>query len=135
MPEEYQTDLTYVLSDLNTRTRTLEGKYNILGERLLVVNQNMIEEYKKMINELRTQESDVLELKKEIENLKDILKQILKEIDSFAKKENIKVLEKYINLWSPLKFVTEKEVEDIINRKLEQKKGDIVDRPKQKRSK
>ncbi|MFH0936375.1 MAG: hypothetical protein V1815_01695 [Candidatus Woesearchaeota archaeon] len=135
MPEEYQTDLTYVLSDLNTRTRTLEGKYNILGERLLIVNQNMIEEYKKMINELRTQESDILELKKEIENLKDILRQILKEIDSFAKKENIKVLEKYINLWSPLKFVTEKEVEDIINRKLEQKKGDIVDRPKQKRSK
>lgn len=132
MPEEYQTDLTYVLSDLNTRTRTLEGRYNILGERLLVVNQNMIEEYKKMITELKTQEQDITELKREIENLKDILRQMLKEIDSFAKKENLKVLEKYINLWSPLKFVTENEVNSLIEKKLEQKKGDVVDKPKQK---
>lgn len=132
MPEEYQTDLNYVLSDLNTRTRTLEGRYNILGERLLVVNQNMIEEYKKMITELKTQEQDIIELKREIENLKDILRQMLKEIDSFAKKENLKVLEKYINLWSPLKFVTENEVNILIEKKLEQKKGDVVDKPKQK---
>jgi len=135
MPEEYQTDLNYILSDLNIRTRTLEGKYNILGERLLVVNQNMIEEYKKIIKEAKTHEDDIIELKKEIENLKEILKQILKEIDSFAKKENIKVLEKYINLWNPLKFVTEQEVEELIKKQLEQKKGDIVDKPKQKRYK
>ncbi|MCX6711902.1 MAG: hypothetical protein NT139_02610 [Candidatus Woesearchaeota archaeon] len=135
MPEQYETDLNYVLSDLNTRTRTLEGKYNILGERLLVVNQNMIEEYKKLIQETKTHEDDLNELRKEIENLKDILKQILKEIDSFAKKENIKVLEKYINLWNPLNFVTEQEVEDLIKKQLEQKKGDIVDRPKEKKSK
>jgi signal transduction protein with GAF and PtsI domain len=135
MPEEYQTDLNYILSDLNIRTRTLEGKYNILGERLLVVNQNMIEEYKKIIKEAKTHEDDIIELKKEIENLKEILKQILKEIDSFAKKENIKVLEKYINLWNHLKFVTEQEVEELIKKQLEQKKGDIVDKPKQKRYK
>jgi signal transduction protein with GAF and PtsI domain len=133
MPEEYETDLNYVLSDLNIRTRTLEGKYNVLGEKLLVVNQNMIEEYKKIINELKTKEQDVTELKREIENLKEILRQIVKEIDSFAKKEHVNVLEKYINLWNPLKFVTDQEVNELIKKQLEQKKGDVVG--KSKRSK
>ena len=130
MPEEYETDLNYVLSDLNIRTRTLEGKYNVLGEKLLVVNQNMIEEYKKIINELKTKEQDVTELKREIENLKEILRQIVKEIDSFAKKEHVNVLEKYINLWNPLKFVTDQEVNELIKKQLEQKKGDVVGKSK-----
>jgi len=47
---------------------------------------------------------------------------IIKELDIFAKKEQLKVLEKYINLWNPLNFVTTKEVEKIIEEKL--KKGD-----------
>ena len=42
----------------------------------------------------------------------------LRETDFFAKKNDIKVLEKYINLRNPLEFVTENDVERIIERKL-----------------
>ena len=49
---QQQTDLSYVLADLSSRVRILESKYNLIGERLLVVNKNMIEEYKKTLTQI-----------------------------------------------------------------------------------
>lgn len=124
MPDiSQQTDVGYVISDLNSRIRILEGRYTLLGERLLVINQNMIEEYKKIIREIKTINTDIKDLKEEINELKDTLKHMVQEMQYFARKENLKVLEKYINLWNPMNFVTEEEVIKIINEKII-KKGD-----------
>ena len=115
-------DLSYILSDLSARVRTLENKYNLFGERLLLINQNMIEEYKKIAKDLKTTEAESREIKTELYNLKEALKDIAREISNFAKKDDIKVLEKYINMWDPLKFITVEEEEEIINKKLQSRK-------------
>ena len=112
-------DLSYILSDLSARVRTLENKYNLFGERLLLINQNMIEEYKKIAKDLKSNELELREIKADLFNLKEALKEVAKEISNFAKKDDIKVLEKYINMWDPLKFITVEEVEDIIDKKLQ----------------
>lgn len=103
-----EVNLSYVLSDLNARVRVLESKYSLFGERLLVVNQNMIEEYKKMMRDLKAVQSELSEIKKEVFYLKEVLTDFNKEFDMFARKDSVKVLEKYINLWNPMNFVTEK---------------------------
>lgn len=107
-------DLALALSDLNARIRILENKYTTFGERLLVVNQNMIEEYKKMSKEIRSVNADLKELKIDLFRIKEVIEDFAKEMEGFAKKENLRVLEKYINLWSPMNFVTEKEVVKLI---------------------
>ncbi len=38
------------------------------------------------------------------------------ELEFFARKENLKVLEKYINLWNPLNFVTKEEVLELTSK-------------------
>ncbi|MDP6641917.1 MAG: hypothetical protein QGF74_00855 [Candidatus Nanoarchaeia archaeon] len=111
-------DLSYVMSDLNSRVRILESRYNLLGERLLVINKNMIEEYKKLLNEIKTVDKELIEFKSDIFTVKETMKKILDEIGTFAKKENIKVLEKYIDMWNPLQFIREEDVEKIVNKKL-----------------
>lgn len=111
-------DLNYILSELNARVRALEGKYSQFGERLLVVNQNMIEEYKKIIKEIKAMESEMRELKATTLNMKESMKDIYKEGALFARKDEMKILEKYINMWDPLKFITEEEVNDIIDLRL-----------------
>ena len=120
MPEQ-ETDLSTILSDLNARVRILESKYNTFGERLLVVNQNMIEEYKKMMSEMKAVEGDLRELQKELFHIKESVRDLVKEMGFFAKKDTVKVLEKYINIWDPLKYVTEKEVEKIVTNMLKEK--------------
>ena len=119
MPMQEQTDdLAYVINDLNARIRLLEGKYNLFGERLLIVNKNMIEEYKKTLNKQKALEEEIKELKMSIELFKDVIKKMESSLKTFAKKEDFKVLEKYINMWNPLKFVTEQEVLELIKKKV-----------------
>ncbi len=107
-------EITQVVVELNNRIRTLENKYNLLGERLLVVNQNMIEEYKRLLREMKIINEDTREIRQEVFLTQDALRNIVKEMELFAKKEQIKVLEKYLDLINPMRFVTEEEVEKIV---------------------
>ena len=49
--------------------------------------------------------------------------ELVKELQTAAKRDEVKVLEKYINLWNPVKFVTQNEVEQIVKEMLEREKG------------
>lgn len=109
-------ELSYPAVDVNARIRIIENKYNLLGERILIMNKNMIEEYKKLIKHVRAIDSELKELKHDIFVLRDAVKRISEELDGFAKKQDLKVVEKYINLWNPVNFVTEEEVKKIIKR-------------------
>jgi len=117
--QEQTQDITSILADLHNRVRSLEGKYNLMGERLLMVNQNMIEEYKKSRKEVNFINSDIIEMKRELETLREATRNIVKELDSFAKKSNVKVIEKYIKLLSPLKFVTEEQLRQALAKEKE----------------
>jgi hypothetical protein len=112
MPEQEQPQI-----DTEARIRVLEGKYNALRERLLITNQNMISEYKKLIQDIKQTNEEVKEIKKDLYDIKEISRHIVEEMQLFAKKDSLRVLEKYINMWNPLNFVTEQEVRRIIEEK------------------
>ena len=101
-------------TDMIDRLRTLEGKYNLLRDRMLLINNNMIDQYKKNITETRTINGDIKEIKTDIFKIKETMKHLLEELDLFARKEEVKVLEKYINLWNPMKFVTEDQLQKML---------------------
>jgi|SRR3989338_217598 len=103
-----------IFLDMSMRMRTLEGKYNMLRDRVLLINTNMIAEYKKLLSENQALERDVARLKEDVFHLREGMKHLLEEMEQFARKGDVKVLEKYINLWNPMKFVTEHEVKKII---------------------
>lgn len=107
-------EVTQIIVDLNNRVRTLENKYNLLGERLLIVNQNMIEEYKRLLREMKILNDDLREMRQEVFITQDTMRNVVKEMELFAKKEQIKILERYVDLLNPMRFVTEEEVEKII---------------------
>jgi hypothetical protein len=117
MPQEIQQPNIFM--DIGARIRILENKYNTVNEHLLIINQNMIEEYKKSITEIKILNDEMKEIKQDVINVKETIKKMIKEMDIFARKDELKVLEKYINLWNPIQFVTE----DQLNRVLEEKKG------------
>jgi|TARA_Y100000310_G_scaffold159627_1_gene159338 hypothetical protein len=106
------------VTDLNSRIRVLESRYNLFSERLLIVNKNMINEYKKLTTENKAIDLELKELKNDIFEIKEILKRITDEMHVFARKENIKVLEKYINFWNPLEFIKEEEVREIVKQEI-----------------
>ena len=111
MADESYQEISQVLTDIVNRIRSLESKYNILGERLLVVNQNMISQFKKNTIEFKTINAEGKEIQKEIFKIKEAMSDVAKGMHFFATKEEFKVLEKYINLWDPMKFISYKDLE------------------------
>ena len=74
----------------------------------------MIEEYKRLLREMKILNDDLREMRQEIFLTQDTMRNTVKEMEFFAKKEQVKVLEKYIDLLNPMRFVTEEEVVNII---------------------
>jgi len=123
--EKTQPQISPVSEELEStinRLRVLEERYTNLQIELKVTEENMINRGKKLTTDVKALTSDINELKKEINEIKDKVLMIIKELQSCAKKEEIKVLQRYVEMWQPMNFVTHKEVEDIINEKLAQKR-------------
>ena len=113
-----------ITTDMNTlsrRLRLLEEGFTNLRRIFQVTEENIIAKNKHYSAEIKTLTSDINEIRKEIQELKDKLILVIKELQTVARKEEVKVLEKYINMWNPIKFVTQNEVEQIINEVLDKK--------------
>jgi|TARA_Y100000310_G_scaffold335371_1_gene417256 hypothetical protein len=103
---------------LSRRVKVLEESINNLRRKILVNEQNDLNRNKKLLSEQKSTLEEINELKKEIENMKRIMKEFISELRTSAKKEEVDVLKKYVDLWDPIKFVTEEVVERIIDEKL-----------------
>lgn len=112
--EQMQVDYAQAFNELANRIRILESKQSLLSEKLLVMNQNMIEEYKKVMKEMKVIDMEIKDMKKDLINVKNIVRHLTEEAGKFAKQSDVKVLEKYIKLWSPMNFVSEKQVQEMI---------------------
>lgn len=107
-------DTVMQLAGMSSRLRSLEEGYINLRKKVQVSDQNMLSSNKKLAEEIKTINADVLDMKHEIADVKEKMLEVIKELKSSAKDEDVKVLEKYIELWQPLNFVTRNEVKKIV---------------------
>lgn len=114
-------DVSAVLSDVVSRLRILENRYELFGERLLVVNKNMIEEYKRLRDEIHNLSEEIKKVKLDIFNTKETVRQMFKELQYFSKKEDFIALNKYVKMWEPMSFCTEEDVKIIVKSMLKEK--------------
>ena len=120
-------DLTGVTSEVNSlsrRLRLLEESFANLRRFFQVTEDNTIARNKHYSVELKTITSDISEIRKEMQEVREKLSLVIKELQTVARKEEVKILEKYINLWNPIKFVSQNEIEGIINEVLDKKEAD-----------
>ncbi|MBI2134372.1 hypothetical protein HYU09_00130 [Candidatus Woesearchaeota archaeon] len=110
------------IGNLSRRLRVLEESFTNLRRVLQVTEQNMLDKNRIFTTEIRTIVSDISDMKKEINDIKEKIMELVKELQTAAKRDEVKVLEKYINLWNPVKFVTQNEVEQIVKEMLDREK-------------
>ena len=117
-------DFESMSSDVNTisrRLRLLEESVTNLRRFFQITEENIISKNKYTTTEFKTVQSDIQEIRKEMHEVKEKFIHVVMELQTVARKEEVKVLEKYINLWNPIRFVTQNEVERIVNEILEKK--------------
>ncbi len=119
--EPVQVDFTQAMNELANRLRVLEGKHGTYAEKLLVMNQNMIEEYKKTMSEFKVIRQSLADMTKDIDAVKNVVKHLSDEAGKFAKNQDVKVLQKYVDYWNPMNFMTEKDVLILVDKVLGKK--------------
>ncbi len=107
------------LNNASRRVRIMEERYINLRRKTQVTDQNMLLSNRKLSNEIKIVADDIKEAKREISDMQTKMKLVVKELRECAKKEEMIVVQKYIEMWEPINFVTRNEVEKTIREILE----------------
>jgi hypothetical protein len=85
----------------------------------------MLANNKKMMTEVQTTHEEMDEIKKQITDMVDKLKIIVRELKECAKRQEVDVLQKYINIWQPVNFVTRDTVVKMVKDQVESQFKDL----------
>lgn len=114
--------MSSVIDEVNNasrRVRVLEDRYTNLRSKLQMIEDNMLETQKKYHQDLQSINDDVMRLKRALSDLDTKTCVIVKELQLNAKKEDVDILKKYLDLWEPVHFVTREQVDRMINDAIE----------------
>ena len=100
--------------------RMLEERYSTLRKKMQLSEQNMIEDTNKVFTQIKLIVSDINELKMKISDIKQKLDIFEKEIDEMATRQDVMVLQRYMDMWEPMQFLTEKDAIKLIKDALRQ---------------
>lgn len=110
-------DLSNQINNLSRRLKMLEERHTTLRNTTQLTDQNVLEFSKEINRNLKTTHAELLELRKDFNDLREKVKMIVKELKDTAKSDDMKLLERYINLWEPVNFVTKNDVDRIVEDK------------------
>lgn len=115
--------LTNMINDLGRRLRVLEEKFNNMDKKIKLNEENALTNFKKFNTTLSTFHDDINDFRRHIKIDDERTELIIKELRLSAKKEDLTVLQRYIELWDPVKFATHAEIERIIQEKIDELSG------------
>ena len=88
------------------RLRLADERMLDLRRQLGFVQQNMLENQKTVLNHIKDITADITSIKHSISEMQDRISAIIKELGLMGRKEDVELLQKYIDLWNPVKFVS-----------------------------
>ncbi len=119
-PIKESSELTETITSTLRRLRVIETRFENIHKKLQFVEQNMLEQQKKVHAEIKATSLDVLEIKRGMLELQNRVRTLAKEVQMRASKEDVEVLKRYLQFWEPIKFVTAEQVEKIVARVLKE---------------
>lgn len=115
-PQPVQESFAQVdVSSLERRLRTLEESVTNLRKIVQVTEENILVKNRHITTEFKALTSDINEIRRETQDMRDKMLLILREMQGLARAEDMKVIERYVGLWNPVKFVTHGEIEEIVS--------------------
>lgn len=110
------------LIQLGKRLQIVEERLDNLRDHLEILDNNLRENSKSQTEKINSIWETLKEFQEQLKENTELFHRLADRIELFATKEQVKVLERYINMWNPLDGVTRKEVEEIVDEKLKEKR-------------
>ncbi|MFC2136034.1 hypothetical protein ACFLTH_15575 [Bacteroidota bacterium] len=99
------------VTGIGSRLRVLEERYMNLRKKNQMTDENLLNFEKDIRDEIHTINQDLLEIKKGIFNINENLSSISEELRTSVKQSDLKTVEKYVDMWQPMNFVTKEELD------------------------
>lgn len=114
------------VSSFAARVRLVEDQLNNIRGHLELIDSSMVDKHKTIVKELRSLEDNGRELRAEMAKLNDLVERTIKRLESLSSKEEVKVLERYIEMWQPMNYITRDELKSLVQKiiKEQTKKGE-----------
>lgn len=106
-----------IVSDLDRRLRILEERYSNLRKKLQLTDENLLDAERTFSKELKGFNQESLELKKQTNDFSEKIGMLGSEMENVAQKSDLKVVEKYLDMWNPSNFVTRTELKAYLKSK------------------
>ena len=105
-------------SDMNRKLAIVEDRLENIRDLIALVENDSLEKIKALTIEVHDYDDKIDALYKELEKLRGMIERVVSKLELFAGKEQVKVLERYLNFWNPLDYVSKKDVEELVDEKL-----------------
>lgn len=97
--------------NLVERQKNLEATGDLISEKIEMLDHNSMKEFKEIHSDMKNMRDDIRDLKQEIALIKDFNSKTNKQFKLMSPKDDVMKLEKYIDLWNPMDFVSRDELE------------------------
>jgi len=109
------------VNNVSRRLRILEERYLNLRKKTQLTEQNMISTNKKLLGQVRDAFNDITEIRGDLRKLNEQIVVMNSELKGCANRNDLLTIEKYINFWEPMNFITVEEAKRIISEFKEKK--------------
>ena len=130
--QEPNNQAQFALADFSTKLRDLDERNRLIRERVLLLGKNLISSRQEIEDDLKEIKKDNQQIKKDLEKIKKVSNSLLTEFNKFVKREEMAIIERMLKDFQPLEFMRRKDVEELINTKLNSKTTTKTKLPKEK---
>ena len=122
MQQSPQDPATALLSEFGTRINEVEEKQRLIKDRILLIGENLISTKEEIEKQDAIFKKELKEVQYELKIIKQLTKRIVNELQNFARKSEIEILQRQAKMFQPLEFVRLKEIEDIVKKEITKQK-------------
>ena len=90
--------------------KEIESNFDLLNEKIELLDHNSIKNFKKLNDDIKHIRADLRDLKQEVESLREFNVKVSKQLKLMTTKDEVVKLERYIDLWNPMEFITREEL-------------------------
>lgn len=114
-PKSQKDDSTAkLLAEVSSGLRILEDRYYNLRKKAQLIEQSLLDAQRSFAREKRVLAEELIDTRMKVQELLEEIELMKSEIKDAVKQSDLKVLEKYLDMWEPIQFVTRKEVDEIL---------------------
>lgn len=117
--DETQESVSALLSEFGTRLNEVEEKQRLIKDRVLLIGENLVstkEQYEKEFGEFRKQIGDI---SSDLKSIKQLNKRIVEELENYARRTEVEIIERQIRMFQPLEFARIKDIKNLVQKEID----------------